>query len=218
MKTKHRKITFRYYIILFNNKKRKKLLYRSATKEKVLQYWHEFKTQQPPRFIKMNSGKNRTNMVFELGLIFPKTRFSKQIYSKDSLGRNVEITLSNDKQVIKEMIPYWEEELIYDFENKKRIRYHELLEYILTIKDISQIFTLNNKVFIQIENEIRMFGNKNISDASRLFELIKEDVLRKRLGNFIFVKDVNRNQRIFLYNLLVEKGYKRRELFRHYSY
>ena len=218
MKQKYYKINYKYYIILFCNKKRRKLFYRSATREKVLEYWHEFKTQKPPRFVKTNSGKNRTKMIFELALIFPRNRFTKQIFTKDELGRNVEIKLSNEKQAIKEIIPYWEEELIYDFDNKIRIRYDEMLNYILTIDDIGQVFTLNNKVFVQVENEVRMFGNKNISDASRLFELIKDDLILKKKNNFIFVRDVNSTQRTLLYDLLEQKGYKRTELFRHYSY
>jgi len=209
---------YNYFIILFCNKKKRKLFYKSATREVALEYWHQFKTQKPPRFVKTNSGKKRTPMFFELALIFPRTRFSKKIYSKDSLGRNIEITLDNENQTIKEIIPYWEEELIYDFEKKERIKYNEMLNYILSINDIGQIFTLNNKLFVQVENDIRLFGNKNIADANRLFEIVKEDLLKKNKHNFIFVKDVNSTQRSLLYDLLVEKGFKRTELFRHYSY
>jgi hypothetical protein len=63
-----------------------------------------------------------------------------------------------------------------------------------------------------------MFGNKNIFDAERLFEIVKEDLLKRKIGNFIFVKDITTHQRKQLYNLLESKGYKRSELFRHYSY
>jgi hypothetical protein len=84
--------------------------------------------------------------------------------------------------------------------------------------DIAQIFTLNNKLFMQNENDIKLYGNKNIKDTERLFDLIREDLLNKKKNNFIFVKDINTNQRISLYNLLESKGFKRTELFRHYSY
>ena len=119
---------------------------------------------------------------------------------------------------MKELIPYWEEEKVYDHDNKKRIRYHELLEVFLKVQEIAQIFTLNNKIFLQIESEVRMFGNKNLSDSERLFNILKEDLLDKRKGNFIFVKDVTTTQRKNLYPLLEKKGYKRTDLFRHYSY
>jgi hypothetical protein len=86
------------------------------------------------------------------------------------------------------------------------------------VEDISQIFTLNNKILLQIEDTFRMFGNKNIDDALRLFELIKEDILKKKRGNFFFVKDITTHQRKLLYDMLESKGFKRTELFRHYSY
>jgi len=134
------------------------------------------------------------------------------------MGRNLEATIDNDKQRIKELIPYWVEELIYDFDAKKRIRYHELIEQFISVKDIAQVFTLNNKIFLQVDNNVKMFGNKNLDDSDRLFAIIRDDLLKRKKSNFIFVKDITTHQRKLLYNLLVEKGYKRTELFRHYSY
>ena len=69
-----------------------------------------------------------------------------------------------------------------------------------------------------LQQEIKLFGNKNINDTERLFEIVKEELLRKNRGNFIFIKDITTHQRKLLYELLEKKGYKRTELFRHYSY
>ncbi len=211
-------ITHKYFIILFCNKKRKKLIHKSAKRTTIMEIWREVKSQKKPPYVKTNSGKKRTPQNFELGLIYPMTRWSPKTFTKDELGRNVEIKVNNSKQRIKELIPYWEEEMIYDFDSKKRIRYYDMMDYILSIRDIAQIFTLNNKMFVQVENDIRMFGNKNIDDTMRLFEIVREELTRKNRGNFIFVKDVTTPQRISLYNLLESKGYKRSELFKHYSY
>ena len=208
----------KYFIVLFCNKKRVRILYRCMMKNTVYDYWREFRTQRKPEFVKLQGGKRKNELFFELGLIFPNNRWATKTYVKDSLGRNVEAVIENDKFRIKEMIPYWEEELIYDFNTKKRIRYHQMMEYILSISDISQIFTLNNKLFVQIENDVRLFGNKNINDAERLFDIVKQDLLKRKRGNFIFVKDITTHQRKLLYELLESKGFKRSELFRHYSY
>lgn len=188
------------------------------TKNTIYDYWHEFKTQKKPDFIKLQGGKRKRELNYELGLVFPNNKWSKPTYIRDDLGRNIEAKMVNEKFRIKELIPYWEEELIYDFESKKRIHYHEMMEVILKVEDIAQIFTLNNKLFLQVENDVRLFGNKNISDANRLFDVIKEDLIKRKRGNFIFVKDITTHQRIQLYEMLEAKGYKRTELFRHYSY
>lgn len=188
------------------------------TKNTIYDHWQEFKTQKQPPFIKLQGGKRNRVLNFELGLIFPNNRWSKPTYIKDELGRNIEAQMVNEKYRIKELIPYWDEEMIYDFEKKKRVHYYEMMDVILKVNDIAQIFTLNNKLFLQVENDIRLFGNKNIADANRLFEIVKNDLMKRKMGNFIFVKDITTSQRKHLYELLESKGFKRSELFRHYSY
>ena len=208
----------KYFIVLFCNKKRVKILYRCMKRTTITEYWHEFKTEKKPPFIKLQGGKRKQEQVFELGLVFPNSRWVTKTYVKDSLGRNIEAKIEGDKYRIKEMVPYWKEELIYDFQTKKRIRYHEMMNQISKISEIAHIFTLNKNIFIQIENDIRLFGNKNIADSERLFELVKSDLLKQKRGNFLFVKDITTHQRKLLYEMLESKGYKRTELFRHYSY
>lgn len=208
----------KYFIVLFCNKKRVKILYRCMKRTTITEYWHEFKTEKRPPFIKLQGGKRKQEQIFELGLVFPNNRWVTKTYVKDSLGRNIEAKMEGDEYRIKEMIPYWKEELIYDFQTKKRIRYHEMIDQVLKITDIAHIFTLNKNLFVQIENDIKLFGNKNISDSERLFELLKSDLLKRKKGNFLFVKDITTHQRKLLYEMLESKGYKRSELFRHYSY
>lgn len=208
----------KYFIVLFCNKKKVKILYKCMKRTTVYDYWREFKTEKKPRYVKQQGGKRNRELIYELGLIFPNNRWATQVWVKDSLGRNEPAIIEDDKFRIKEIVPYWEEELIYDYSIKKRIRYHQMMEYIESVTEIAQIFTLNNKLFVQVEDDVRLFGNKNIKDADRLLELVKEDLLKKKRGNFIFVRDVTTHQRTLLYDLLESKGFKRQELFRHYSY
>ena len=195
-----------------------KTLYRCKKRTTVYEYWREYKTQKKPRYVKLRGFQRNQELMYELALIFPNNRWATSTYVRDSLGRNIEALIEDEKFRIKEMIPYWEEEMVYDHQKKKRIRYHEMLEQILPIKDIAQIFTLNNKLFVQVENDVWLFGNKNITDTDRLFELVREDIILKKMGNFLFIKDITTHQRKLLYNLLETKGFKRSDLFRHYSY
>ena len=211
-------INYKYFIYLYCNRKKQKIIHKSAKRSTILEIWRELKTEKKPPYVKTNSGRKRESTNYELALIFPNTRWSTKTFIKDDMGRNLEATIDNDKQRIKELIPYWVEELVYDFDTKKRIRYHELIEQFILVKDIAQVFTLNNKIFLQVDNDVKMFGNKNLDDSDRLFAIIRDDLLKRKKSNFIFVKDITTHQRKLLYNLLVEKGYKRTELFRHYSY
>lgn len=209
----------KYFIVLYCNKKRVKILHRSMRRTTAYEYWREFKTQQVPPFLKQQGGERKKNeLVFELALVFPNNRWATATYVRDSLGRNIEAKIENDKFRIKEIIPYWQEEQIYDFQIKKRVRYHVMMEQILPITEVAQIFTLNNKLFVQVDDDIKLFGNKNINDANRLFEIVKKDLVKRKKGNFFFVKDITTHQRSLLYKLLESKGFKKEELFRHYSY
>jgi hypothetical protein len=209
----------KYFIVLYCNKKRVKILHRSMRRTTAYEYWREFKTQQVPPFLKQQGGERKKNeLVFELALVFPNNRWATATYVRDSLGRNIEAKIENNKFRIKEIIPYWQEEQIYDFQIKKRVRYHVMMEQILPITEIAQIFTLNNKLFVQVDDDIKLFGNKNINDANRLFEIVKKDLIKRKKGNFFFVKDITTHQRSLLYKLLESKGFKKEELFRHYSY
>lgn len=216
MKKKKRK----YQIILFCNKERKKLIYKTVSIAAIRDLWYELKTEMEPRFTKEYGGKRNQKLEYELGLIYPDNRWAKNktVTKRDEFGRLIDVGVDMKGYRLKEMIPYWMEEKIYDHDNKKHIRYHELLEILEQVKEIAQVFTLNTKLFLQIEDSVRMFGNKNLSDSDRLFELLREDLLKSKKGNFIFVKDITTQQRKSLYNLLEKKGYKRTDLFRHYSY
>ncbi len=211
----------KYKIILFCNKKRKKLVYETVSLPAIRDLWYELKTEKKPRYIKEYGGKRNQKLDFELALIYPDNRWAKKktVTKRDDYGRLYEAGVDQKGYRLKEMVPYWREEKIFDYKSRKHIRYHELLEILGEVDEIAQIFTLNNKMFLQIEEDVRMFGNKNISDSERLFELLREDLLKKkRKGNFIFVKDVTTNQRKNLYIILKKKGYDSQTLFRHYSY
>jgi hypothetical protein len=209
----------KYSIVLFCNKKRVRVLYSCMKRTTVYEYWREYRTQVKPRFTKQQTGTRKNkDLIYELALIFPNNRWATDVWVKDSLGRNQKAKIENDKFRIKEIISYWKEELVYDYNTKKRIRYNQVLDYILTINDIAQIFTLNKNLFVQIENDVRLFGNKNKNDANRLLELLREDILNKKKGNFFFVKDITTHQRRLLYKLLESKGFNKNDLFRHYSY
>lgn len=214
------KQNFKYFIILYLNGVKKKVLHKCAKRSTIMDYWSEYKTQRKPTYCAEIRGRKRTKLNFELFLVYPINRWSTtdKAYKKDELGRNIEVSLDDPKFRVKEILPWWEEEIVYDFEQKKHIRYHEMMFKLNMIEEICQIFTLNNKIFVQIENDVKVFGNKNLYDTDRLFELIKSDLHRKKRRNFLFIKDITTYQRKQLYDFLITKGFSRHELFRHYSY
>jgi hypothetical protein len=208
----------KYSIVLFENKQRLKVLYKCMKKDTVYEHWRDFKSQKKPMFVKLQGGKRRKELIHELALLLPYNRWTEQVWVKDSLGRNEKAILADEKFRIKEIIPYWVEEKVYDHQNGKRIYYDEMMSHILPITESAQIFTLNSKMFVQVEDDVRYFSCKNVIDTERLFEIVKNDLLGRKINNFLFIKDVSTQQRKMLYAMLQGKGYKKSELFRHYSY
>lgn len=211
------KIHYKYYIYLFRNKKLHKIIYKSAKCETILKKWKALKAETKPPYVVENTGARGGKAEYELVLVGPKPKNYSPIYTKDDLGRTIEAKLSDPTKRIKAIIPYWEEELIHDYQIKKRISFNDLIDFILTIQGFGQIFTLNNNLFVQIDDDIYLFGNKNLDDTQRLFNAVKTELFKRKVGNFLFVKDITTHQRKILYDLLEEKGFKRTKLFKHYS-
>lgn len=211
----------KYMIVVMLNESRKKILYKSNKRTTIHEHWRECKTQKKPLYCAENRGRARTKLLFDLALIYPVNRWTKNevLYMKDEAGKNQKVNITNSGEyIIKEVIPWWEPEKIYDFQQKKHIFFEEMFDIISKISESAQIFTLNNKIFVQIDDDVTVYKNKNKNDTSRLFEILKSQLLLKKRKNFMFVKDVTSYQRKILYNLLEPKGFTRNELFRHYSY
>lgn len=206
----------KYSIILFRDKKKITTKFRTIHPTLATEEWNFYKNQKPPRFLRLHDHRGK-KYTYELALISPQDKRSKPIYTRDELGRTIEAKYYDSRYRIRDIIPFWAEETIYDYNTKKQIKYNKLLEILSEITDIAQIFKLNNKILLQIEDEFRMFGNKNLIDCERLFDLIREDIINAKKGNFIFVKDVNTVQRKLLYEMLVDKGFDKQTLYRHYS-
>lgn len=213
---------YNYMIVLFLNGDKKKVLYKSNKRTTINEFWRECKTQKKPLYCAEVRGRARTVLNFELALIYAKNRWSPEedkFYKKDGMGRNKPINLNNaDEYRVKDVIDWWEPEKIYDFQQKKHIFFEEMFSIIEKITELSQIFTLNNKVFVQIDDDVTVYKNKNVKDTGRLFSILRSELLKKKRNNFIFVRDVTSYQRKMLYKFLENKGFSKNELFRHYSY
>jgi hypothetical protein len=216
----------KYFIVLFIDQKENRTIHSSLKKDKIIELWRNIKKEKKPPFIKHTLSHRSLEMKFELLLIFRKDNNKKQknndlikdhIIVKDNIGRNKVLTLDKDNFIVKEIIPYWVEETIWDFNNKKKIKYNQLISIIKPINELTQIYTLNNKIIIHNDNMVKLFGLRNIPDTIRLFNLIKNDLVKIGKGNFFFIRDVNTTQRVKLYEILENLGYNRNRLIRHYA-
>ena len=111
----------KYKIILFCNKKRKKLVYETVSLPAIRDLWYELKTEKKPRYIKEYGGKRNQKLDFELALVYPDNRWAKKktITKRDDYGRLYEAGVDQKGYRLKEMVPYWREEKIFDYKSRK---------------------------------------------------------------------------------------------------
>ena len=79
---------------------------------------------------------------------------------------------------------------------------------------MKSIFTLNNKLCIQIDENINLFSLKNKSDSERLLQVMEKYFMDNGRSDAFFVRDISSAQRKWTYKLLEDKGYDKNKLYR----
>ena len=205
----------KYKIILIKNSVTKKTLFSSNVKRTTQHKFYKFLNNKKPLFTRKYV--KRKFCQFELAL-FSKEVTGYQAYRKDELGRNVEVSIPLDNYHLMELVPYWVEELVYDHHKKSRVSLEYLIKTYLPKKDFKQVFTLNNKLIVQNDDDFKIFSLKNIDDCSRLLNIIKNIFIDSGRTDCLFVPDSSTAQRKQLYNLLESYGFSRKFLYKQYTY
>jgi hypothetical protein len=121
--------------------------------------------------------------------------------------------------VLLQVEPYWVEEKIWDNQTKKHIYFNDLLKILYKSPGIKMVYTLNSHLFVEGDkSNIRFYSLKNCDDATRLIDLIMQVYLDEGRTDCLFSKDVDNIHRKFLYNHLLNLGYSKNKLYKHYSY
>ena len=205
----------KYKIVLLGDDLPKKVLFKSNVKRNIQQKFKKLCKSNKPVFTRKYV--KRKICQFHLGL-FSLEPSKEPIYLKDSFGRNLikELVLGN--YFLIDILPYSVEELIYDHQTKKRISFNDFYNQYLSTKDLIQLFTLNNKIIIQKEDNVTIFSLKNIDDTNRFTSIVKSQIIIENKMNCLVVQDYDTIQRKQLYKLLTRKGFKKSFLYKHYTY
>ena len=146
-KYRKKKEKIKYLIVIYRNKKTYRVLHKKSYPKTILRLWENEINNIKPKFY-IEYGKRGTDVKFEIALLYPKDKTLQTLYTKDSLGRIKKIELLNDTHKIKKIVDYYVEQKIFDLEKKKFIKYDELLNYLKSFNELTQLFTLNNLIII----------------------------------------------------------------------
>jgi hypothetical protein len=197
-----------FKIILFKNNKKKKVLKTFKTEKKANDFFNKLiEISEKVKFREeFNSGYE---IEYNLGIIGDKV-ILENIFYKDELGRTIYINPRVGDKYIQNIKNYNKEELIFDFQTKRKISYDTLVKTYFKNSEVYLISKLNNKIVIQNQTVINIFSLKNEYDSSRIIDILQKDLV----GKSIVSKDTNTIHRKYIYSLLVEKGFKKDYLYR----
>ena len=205
-----------YLVVLFKNKKKKKIIKKFITLSRAKNYFDGL-IEKSNEVIFEVLVENGTECKLELGLIEMSPNQSSPMYMTDEFGRNVKVKLEENGMSIVNIKPYRDEDLIYDVKNKKKITSQEFIKRYLKGDGLKMLSVLNNKIILQRDENIDLFSLKNESESSRFIDCISSHFFKIKRGDCLFIKDYSTPQRKYLYELLESNGFDKKVLYRKFT-
>jgi hypothetical protein len=202
-----------YLIVLFKNKVKKKIIKKFKTIKKAEDYYKSL-MDVSDSVIFNKQYDNGFESDYELAFLEPKTDKIKPLFVKDNIGRQVKIEVESGEHSITKINPYNIDELFLDYNTKKKINTTTFIKKYLDPTGLKLVSKLNNKIIVQNDDLFKLFTFKNDDDSSRFIDTMLHHFIMIKRMDCMFVKDYDTNQRKYLYNLLVDKGFPKSYLFR----
>lgn len=136
------------------------------------------------------------------------------LFVQDEFGRNVKINLEDSDYKITKIETFYLPEKIQDWQKNKRITYDEFLNFYFLDRELKNVFTINNKIVIQKDENLMLFSLKNQHESKRFMMILQEDLISQKRVDGIFVTDNDTIQRKYIYELLERYGIDRKKLYR----
>ena len=194
-----------YIVVLFKNKIRKRIIKKFITFKKAKLFYNKLMTESDSVIfnVQFENGKESN---FELGIVELSKNKLLPIYLTDEMGRSIRVKLDEDNMTLSQISQYKKEELLYDLQTKNKITTQEIIKKYLKGDGLKMISVLNNKIVLQIEEEVLLFSLKSESESSRFVDCLSLHFFKTKRGDCLFVKDYSLAQRKYMYNLLESKG------------
>lgn len=207
---------YKYFVILFSNKKKRRVLFKSTNLNNAKTKYNEFLSKEKPLFPQLY--RNKELVKYDLALVSKEDMIQPELFKKDEFGRQIKVGFNSDPYIFLDISEYYIEEKIWDYQSEEYISFDKLFNILTYKHEFKQAFTLNSKFFIQVEDKVKMYGLKNKEDSKRLLSIMNKKAIDEGHGYIMFVEDVSMAQRVSLYDMLEDMGYDRNLLYKHYSH
>jgi len=202
-----------YLIVIFKNKKRKKII-KSFVRKNIAENFYNQKIEDSNK-VKFNvEVENSESCKYEIALITTTIDFQMDLFIQDDIGRNVKIKTDDSNYKILKISNYNLPEKLFDWSSNSRISFDFFYGKYFKSRELKNVFTVNNKLLIQQEDNVSIFSLKNSSESKRLLNILQEHMISENRSDAIFVPDNDNIQRKYLYTILEEKGINKSKLYR----
>lgn len=201
-----------YIIVLFKNRQRKKIIKRYATEKQALSFFNKIIDENNVLFEKKI--ENAQSVDYEIGLLSKNQSFQPSLFITDEYGRNNPVNLENSDYIFLNIKKFKIEELIFDWQKKEKIDFENFVNNYCNEKDLKNIFTLNNKICVQVNDDVKVFSLKDQNESYRFLDVCQTYFYQSNRQDAIFVKDISTPQRKWIYGVLEKKGFDKKRLYR----
>jgi hypothetical protein len=202
-----------HLIVLFKNKKRKKIINRFKTLDRAKEFFSS-KVSESENVIFKKQVENALPCSFEIALLSKKDDNFQSLFVKDSLGRQVRVDLDDDDFKIIEVREYRVEEKIFDVYQNKKITTQEFLKSYINTPSIKLLSKLNNKVVLQNDDNIDLFTLKDPEECTRFLKSLSDYFISTQRIDVIVVYESSKAQKKYLYDILEKTGIDKKVLYR----
>lgn len=202
-----------YLIVLFKNKKKRRIIKKFITLDKAKQAYQKLMNISRDIIFDVKV-ENGLSVEYELAIIDLKDNSKFPIYKKDDYGRNLKVKVEDPGFSILEMNNYKKEEKIFDIQKNKKIDIKYFIKTYLKKDELKIISTLNNKIVVQKDDETFLFSLKNEDETLRFVEAISNKFRNDSRGDCMFITDVSTPQRKYMFKMLEEKGFDKKILYK----
>ncbi len=205
-----------YVVVLFKNKKKKKIIKKFITFSRAKQFYDKLIEESNEVLFEVKV-KGGYECRYEVGIVEMSSKQLIPVYMTDEYGRNIKVKLDEDGMTLFKINPYKKEETIYDIREQKKITTQAFIKKYLRGDGLKMISVLNNKIVLQEDEKIHLFTLKSESESSRFVDNLSSHFFKIKRGDCLFVKDYSTAQRKSLYALLESAGIDKKILYRKFT-
>lgn len=202
-----------YVVVLFKNKSSKKILKDFVTYKRAKLYFDTLSKENNDVLFPMKI-ENGKEVIYEIALIENSKSKLLPVYLTDELGRNVKVKMEDSDKNIVEISTYKKEEKLFDVNQNKKICVSDLIKKYLRGDGLKMIFSLNNKVIIQNDNDFKIFSLKTEEESNRFLDFLTLYFINIKKKDCLIVKDNSSAQKKYLLKLLSENGFDKKIFYR----